>query len=67
MRENQRHTFNHESTFEKLGIYSDINGESAGVSVTRLGDFWKFFVTNFLTKVAQIFVDFWGYYENLAF
>ena len=25
-------------------------------SVTRLGDFWKFLVTNFGTKVAQIFV-----------
>ena len=27
-------------------------------NVTRLGDFWKFLVTNFLTKVAQMYVDF---------
>ena len=27
-------------------------------SVTRLGDFWKFFITNFHVKVAQIFGDY---------
>ena len=33
-------------------------------SVTRLGDFLKFLVTNFLTKVAQIFGDYLGYFEK---
>ena len=32
--------------------------------VTRLGDFLKFLVTNFLTKVAQIFGDYLGYFEK---
>ena len=27
-------------------------------SVTRLGDFWKFSVTNYRTEVAQMFGDF---------
>ena len=31
-----------------------------GTSVTRLGDFWKFFVTNFLSKVAKILSNFLG-------
>ena len=35
--------------------------------MTRLGDFWKFLVTNFLTKVAQMYVDFLGYFENFQF
>ena len=34
-------------------------------SVTRLGDFWKFFVTNILTKVAQCIITFWGYFKHL--
>ena len=29
----------------------------------KLNNFWKFLPTNFLTKVAQIFVDFLAYYE----
>ena len=29
-------------------------------SVTRLGDFWKFLVTNYLLNVAQMFCDFLG-------
>ena len=45
--------------------------EGAGVvaetSVTRLGDFWKFLVTYFSTKVAQIFIDFLGYFEKHPF
>ena len=34
-------------------------------NVTRLGDFWKFLVTYFFSEVAQIFIDFWGYFENI--
>ena len=32
-------------------------------SATRLGDFWKFLVTNILSKVAQMFGDFLGFLE----
>ena len=37
--------------------------------VARLGDFWNFLVTNFITKVAQMFGDFLGSCEiqTLAF
>ena len=37
---------------------------NAASSVTRLGDSWKFLVTNLLTKVAQ--KDYWllGYFEK---
>ena len=35
--------------------------------VTRLGDFWKFLITNCLTKVTQIFCDFLGYFETHLF
>ena len=30
------------------------------LSVTRLGEFWKFFASNFLLKVAQMYGDFSG-------
>ena len=30
-------------------------------SVTRLDDFWKFLVANFLTKVAQTLGEFWAF------
>ena len=33
-------------------------------NVTRLGDFWKFLATNFLTKVTKIFGNFLGYCEK---
>ena len=36
-------------------------------SVTRLCDFWIFLATKFLTKVAQLFSDFMGYFENHNF
>ena len=36
-------------------------------SVTSLGDFWKFFVTNYLSKVAQMFSDFWGILKTSLF
>ena len=37
---------------------------NVAASVTRLGDFWKILVTNFLTKVAQIIEDFLGFLEG---
>ena len=37
------------------------------VSVTRLGDFWKLLVINFLTKVAQIFGHALGSLEKCNF
>ena len=36
-------------------------------SVTRLGNFWNFFVTNFISKVAQMFCDFLCSCENHHF
>ena len=43
-------------------------GESKeGISVTRLGNFWKFLVTNFLTKVAQIYRRLFRIFENNNF
>ena len=40
-----------------------IRREVIGVtSVTRLGKFWKILVTDFLSKVAQMSVDFWSYF-----
>ena len=35
--------------------------------VTRLGDFWNFLATNFITKVAQMFGDFEGNCEKHFF
>ena len=37
------------------------------VSVTRLGDFRKFLVSKFITKVAQIFRDFWAILKRVIF
>ena len=39
---------------KKRFLWHDVRSY-VGVSVTRLGDFLKFLVTNLLTKVAQIF------------
>ena len=36
-------------------------------SVTRLGDLWKFFATNFATKVPQIFDNFVGFFKKHYF
>ena len=36
-------------------------------SVTRLSDFWKFSVRNFLTRVTKMLVDFLGYFERHLF
>ena len=33
-------------------------------SFTGLGDFWKSVVTNHLSKVAQMFGDFWGIFKT---
>ena len=46
-----------------LGAKNDHFIKSIRSSGTRLGDFWKFLVTNFITKVAQIFWDFPWYFE----
>ena len=35
-------------------IYAGLNEPLRDLSVTRVGDFWKFLVTIFLTKLAQI-------------
>ena len=35
--------------------------------MTRLGDFLNILATNFLTKVAEIFGDFWGYFKYGTF
>ena len=37
------------------------------ISVTRFGVFWKFFVTNYISKVAQMFIDFWDILKTLLF
>ena len=44
----------------KIGV----NDEWVKTSVTRLGDFWQFFATFVLSKVAQIFM---GSLENNHF
>ena len=36
-------------------------------SVTGLGDFWKFLVTWFLTKEAQMHVEFWAKVKGNTF
>ena len=36
-------------------------------SVTKLGNFLKFFVTNFLTKLVQIFKNFWAILNDVTF
>ena len=38
-----------------------------GCSVTRLGDFLKFYGTNNLSKVAQMFGDFWDVLKTSLF
>ena len=41
-----------------------INTFCSWSSVIRLGDFWKFLVTNSLSKVAQMFGHFWGIFKT---
>ena len=40
---------------------------STDTSVTRLDNFWNFLATNFVKKVAQMFVDFLDNCENHCF
>ena len=37
------------------------------ISVTRLGEFLKFWTTNFIIKVAQKLATFWAIAEKIAF
>ena len=37
------------------------------ISVTRLGDFWNFLVTNYVTKVTRLFSDFMGSLKKHCF
>ena len=36
-------------------------------SVTRLGDFLKFLLSNYISKVAQMFVDIWSILKTSIF
>ena len=45
----------------RVDVHPVVVGES---SVTRFGDFWNFLAINFITKVAQIFGDFLGFFEK---
>ena len=36
-------------------------------SVTRLGDFWHFLATSFITKVAKCLVTFWAVVKTITF
>ena len=40
---------------------------SSAPSVTRLGDFWKFFAANFVVKVTQVFGSNLGYFAVCHF
>ena len=51
------HTGTFTVTFDQLGTYLAIHVES---SVTRLGYVWILLAMNFITKVAQMFCDFFG-------
>ena len=55
----------------KTVLWSDLpfllTSFSGTKSVTRLGNFWKFLATNFLTIEAQIFDDSLGYFIFLTF
>ena len=31
----------------------------------KIGKFWKFLTTNFLSKITQMFVNFFGYFKNI--
>ena len=39
-------------------------GQSTCCQCDQIGDFWKFLVTKFLTKLAQIISNFFGYFEK---
>ena len=46
------------STFGSLAI---------ATSVTKLGNFLKYFVTNVIKKVARMYCDFLGYFKNINY
>ena len=48
-------------------LESMISHSAKWASVTRLGDYWKFLVTNVLTKVAQIIDDLLGFLKEITF
>ena len=58
--------FNFNLNFDDFVIFAT-NYLVVGASVTRLGDFWKFYVTNYLSKEAQMFGDFWGIFKTSLF
>ena len=35
--------------------------------MNRLGKIWQFGITNLITKVAQIFADFWTFLKRITF
>ena len=45
-------------------IMTLLEAVSTAATVTRLGNFWNFLATNFITKVALMFGDFLGSYEK---
>ena len=49
-----------------FGFMCSATKVGTGTSVTRLGDFWKFFTTNFRSKIAHIFSNFLGHFENIT-
>ena len=54
-------------SFTSPNVTSFMAERSRPSSVTRLGDFSKFLVTNILTKVAQTYMDFFNYFGNIPF
>ena len=49
---------------ECIGYSNNANRRGIRSSVTRFADFWKFFVTIFYKKVAQIFGDYLSNFEK---
>ena len=47
-------------------LWIEMSFSEAAASVTRLGAFWKFLMTNLLAKVAQIFGNCLGYFEKTS-
>ena len=54
-------------SFTSPNVTSFMAERSRPSSVTRLGDFSKFLVTNILTNVGQTYIDFFDYFGNLTF
>ena len=54
-------------SFTSSNVTSFMAERSRPSSVTRLGDFSKFLVTNILTNVGQTYIDFFDYFGNLTF